>query len=297
MIYGCENFGQWHEWKAALDREYVPGIFLWTGIDYLGEARTWPAKASPAGVFDLACFEKPRFHMFKSLWRDDPHVYIATSRLDDSDYEVVDGQVVHKRRNERWLPTWHWHEVNEHWNYAAGDPVVVEVYSNCPEVELFVNGASAGVRRLAGCEDHILKWLVRYEPGTLAAVGQKEGASVRYELSTAGEPTVVCLTVDQSTLQADGYDVAHLTAQLCDAKGAPVKTEEREVKFEIEGPCRLLGVDNGLNTSVQDYKSDRCVTAQGRCLAILQATDAAATVRVTACADGLKSQSVELRIC
>ena len=307
MIFGSENFGQWHEWKAVLDRPFVPGIFLWTGIDYLGEAREWPAKASPAGVFDLACFKKPRFHMFKSLWRDEPHVYMATSRLDGSDYEVVDGQVLHKRRNERWQPTWHWHEVNEHWNYALGDAVVVEAYTNCPEVELFSNGASAGVRRLADCEDQILKWSVTYEPGALVAVGRAEGGPVQYTLATAGEPAAVRLAADKTALRADGYDVAHLTAQVCDAEGHPIRAEEHEVTFEIEGACRLLGVDNGSNTSVQDYQGGlataacgltaRCTTAQGRCLSIVQSTAEAGTVRITASAEGLEGQSVELQIC
>ena len=87
------------------------------------------------------------------------------------------------------------------------------------------------------------------------------------------------------------------SAQVCDAEGRPIRTEEREVAFEIEGNCRTLGVDNGSNTSVQDYKSDRCTTAQGRCLLVVQSTEEAGTVRITASAEGLESQSVELHIC
>jgi len=160
-----------------------------------------------------------------------------------------------------------------------------------------VNGVPVGSRRLADCEDHILKWLVPYQAGTLVAVGQTEGEPVRYELGTAGTPAVIRLSADKTALQADGYDVAHLTVQLCDAKGVPVKTEEREVVFEIQGNGRLLGVDNGSNTSVQDYQSDRCMTSLGRCLLIVQSTQESGMVVITASADGLQSQSVELRIC
>jgi hypothetical protein len=297
MLFGSENYGQWHEWKAALDREYIPGIFLWTGIDYLGEAREWPAKGSPAGLLDLACFPKPRFHMFKSLWRDEPQIYIATVKLADSPYEVLDdGQVVHKRRSERWQPTWHWHDVNEHWNYQEGDRVVVEAYSNCPEVELFVNGLSAGVRRLADVDDRILKWSLPYQAGKVIAVGKAGGEEVRYELITAGPPTVLRLETDKTRLKADGYDVAHLTAQLCDAAGTPVRAEEREIAFELEGACRLLGVDNGSNASVQDYQSTHCVTAQGRCLLIVQSTGQAGTAMVTASGEGQQGQSIKLTL-
>lgn len=155
----------------------------------------------------------------------------------------------------------------------------------------------AGVRCLADGEDHILKWLVPYEAGSLVAVGQTESAPVRFEMVTAGAPSVVRLSADKIVLRADGYDVAHLTVQLCDADGIPVKTEEREVVFQVLGGCRVLGVDNGSNTSVQPYKSDRCTTAQGRCLLIVQSTDQRGTVVVTASAEGLQSQSVALHVC
>ena len=74
-IMGTENWGQWHEWKAVLDRTFVAGLFLWTGIDYLGESyNKWPKKGSGSGLLDLAGFKKPRYHMFKSLWKYEPHI-------------------------------------------------------------------------------------------------------------------------------------------------------------------------------------------------------------------------------
>jgi hypothetical protein len=79
--------------------------------------------------------------------------------------------------------------------------------------------------------------------------------------------------------------------------GIPVRSEEREVAFSVQGDCRLLGVDNGSNTSVQDYKSGRWITSQGRCLLVVQSTEQTGAVVVTATLDGLQSQKVELRIC
>jgi hypothetical protein len=174
--------------------------------------------------------------------------------------------------------------------------VFVEAYSNCSEVELFVNGSSAGAKRLADFDDHIVKWLVPYAGGEIVAVGKTEGEPVTYELSTAGGPATLHLVADKTTLEADGYDVVHLVAQLCDERGVPVRTEEREIHFEIQGNCRLLGVDNGSVDSVQDYKADRCTTAQGRCLLILQSNDRPGQGTVTASADGVQSASVDLCI-
>jgi hypothetical protein len=298
MIFGSENWGQWHEWQACIEREFIPGLFLWTGINYLGESRAWPNKGSNSGLLDLAGFKIPRFHMFRSLWVEEPAIYVATSKQDDaSPYEQLeDGQIVYKNRDEKWMPMWHWQAVNEHWNYYSGDAVFVEVYTNCDAVELFHNDRSLGVKKLGDFDDHIIKWLVPYAAGKITAVGLTGGKPVTYELSTAQSPAVVCLTTDKDILAADSYDVAHLTVQLCDTNGIPVRADEREVVFDIEGHCRLLGVDNGWVHSVQDYKSNRCKTYQGRCLLIVQSTEQPGEATITASADGLKSQQVRLRI-
>ena len=247
---------------------------------------------------DLAGFKHPRYHMFRSLWVDEPYVYAATSkRSADSLYQVLDdGRIVYANRDPRWQPTWHWHAVNEHWNYPPGDSVFVEVYSNCPEVELFVNGESAGTKRLADSKDRILKWLVPYAEGRIVVVGRAGGESVTYELVTARTPASIDLAADKRALAADSYDVAHLIAQLCDENGVPVKVEEREIHFDIQGDCRLLGVENGSVASVQDYQSHRCVTAQGRCLLILQSNDRPGRVSVTASAAGVQSAVVDIAI-
>jgi hypothetical protein len=97
-------------------------------------------------------------------------------------------------------------------------------------------------------------------------------------------------------LRADNSDVVHLVAQLCDENGVPVRVEEREIAFDVRGDCRLLGVDNGSVDSVQDYKADRCTTAQGRCLLVLQSNDQPGQVAVTASAEGVQSQRLELAI-
>jgi hypothetical protein len=275
-----------------LEQPFNPGIFLWTGINYLGESRNWPTKGSGSGLLDFAGFKNPRYHMFRSLWNDAPYVYAATSLSGEaSPYEVVEGEVVYKNRGEKWMPFWGWQEANEHWNYAPGDEVYVQVYTNCPEVELFLNGESRGTKRLADFHDHIVKWQVPYAAGQIEAVGYALGTSARCEMATAQPPAQVALAVDKQTLVADRYDVVHVEAQLCDAAGTPVRTDERQITFETAGPCRLLGVDNGSTQSVQDYQSNRCTTYQGRCLLVLQATDEAGEITVTARAKGVDEKA------
>jgi beta-galactosidase len=58
--------------------DYIAGQFLWTGVDYLGEADAWPNRANGAGLLDLCGFKKPIGWFRQSLWSDRPMVYLAS---------------------------------------------------------------------------------------------------------------------------------------------------------------------------------------------------------------------------
>jgi beta-galactosidase/beta-glucuronidase len=67
-VLGSENSHRPEAWQAVLDREFVCGQFLWTGIDFLGETRGWPCHGSMAGVLTTAGFEKDRYYERAAMW-------------------------------------------------------------------------------------------------------------------------------------------------------------------------------------------------------------------------------------
>lgn len=286
MILGTENWVQWSEWKGVLDHPHVPGIFLWTGIDYMGESRNWPQRSSSSGMLDTAGFRKPNYWFFKSLWNEAPMVHIAVQPLADSNYVVEDGRLIENAENPR-TKKWGWPALVHHWNFSRNEAVYIELYSNCEVTELFLNDKSLGVQRLAdNASDRLMKWVVPFEPGTLRAVGRTAGKErVSQQLATAGEPVAV-------TLHLDGPD--HCIAQLVDTDGIPVKHINRTVHFAVEGNARNIGVDNGNPKSTQDFQSDECLTYQGRCLMVLQPSQSG-RINVTVSSDGLKPARVTVR--
>jgi len=297
VIMGTENLPQWHEWKAILERPFISGTFLWTGIDYMGEARGgWPKKGTDSGLLDLAGFRKPAYHMLKSLWSEDPHVYLATQLMAKSPYRVDEssGMVVERKPGAWEHALWVWPKVNEHWNYAPMVETVVEVLSNCESVELLLNGHSLGTKHLADFADHIYKWAVPFESGSLVAQGVKQGQASRTGLVTSGEPVRIALTADRKALNSDGYDVVHVVAQLTDAQGNPVRVENRLIHFTVDGNARVLGVDNGAIDNVQAYQANQIMTDQGRCLLLIQAKTQAGTIHISAQAEGLTSSPLSI---
>jgi len=299
VIMGTENLPQWHEWKAVLERPFVAGTFLWTGIDYMGESHgAWPMKAYESGLLDLAGFEKPSFHMFKTLWCDDPHVFICTQTEADSIYRVDDnGDIVEKEPGSWKERTWLWHDVNEHWNYPPESMTIVEVYSNCSEVELFLNDRSLGVKHLEDFEDHIMRWNVVWEPGKLRAEGRgnPRQRSATWELKTHGEPYGIRLSTDREHLEANGYDVVHVVAQLVDKEGLSVINEQRKISFQIQGPVTLLGVDNGVGDNLNPFQSNSIVSHKGRCLMILKSDSNVGDVFICAESNGLHGDTLQFQ--
>ncbi len=269
-------------WRFTATHDYVAGDFMWTGIDYLGEAR-WPSKNSSSGVIDLCGFAKDSFYFYQSQWTKTPMVHLFP-----------------------------------HWNWAGREGQVVKLvcYTNCDTVELFVNGVSYGVKAysfphpgLDGREwrpeidaidyttnDLHLSWDVVYQPGTLKAVGVKDGQVVcEEEIVTTGAPAALRLTVDRATIAADGRDVAHVVVEALDAAGRVVPDASDMVTFEVAGAGALIGVDNGDPRCHDDYKANHRALFSGKALAIVQATCAAGEIRVTAKAPGLQAAAVTVR--
>ncbi|MEN0047001.1 MAG: glycoside hydrolase family 2 TIM barrel-domain containing protein [Bacteroidota bacterium] len=297
-VMGTENLGQWHEWKAVMERPFISGTFLWTGIDYMGESNgAWPRKAVASGLLDLGGFPKPSYQMMKTLWTEAPHLAITTQTLAKSIYKLNDiGEVIEKKEGRWERALWVWHDVNRHWNYEADEMVITEILSNCEEVELFLNGESLGKKRLVDFPDHIYKWALPFAAGELLAKGYKNGEIVETKVVTAGEPTQVSVDLDHNKLNANNYDVAHLVVQLLDGEGHPVLHTNRKLTFEVEGALKSLGVDTGAADNVQTYQANSLVTSEGRALLIVQATKKKGRGVVRVSGEDLGSEEITIEV-
>ncbi len=262
--------------------DYVSGDFMWTGVDYLGEAR-WPFKSSRSGVIDTCGFPKDGYYFYQSIWTKTPILHLSP-----------------------------------HWNWAGkeGEIIPVICFTNCDTVELFLNGKSLGVQGYMfpemGMEerwahfparDHVLQttgdlhlaWYVPYQPGTLRAVGTKDGKVVlTVDQVTTGSPTAVRLSADRTRIDTIWDDLCHVTVEIIDQQGRVVPTADNEVVFELSGPGRILGLDNGQAESHESYQGNRRRAFAGRALALVQSTGREGEIQLSASASSLKGASVTI---
>ena len=230
-------------WQATESLPFMCGEFRWSGFDYIGECYAWPAKSWNFGVIDLCGFPKDTYFFYQSQWTDEPMVHI--------------------------LPHWTWPGLE-------GKTIPVVCYSNCEQVELFLDDVSLAVQQM-GDAMH-LRWDVVYRPGKISAVGYRDGVAVTTcAHTTAAAPAAIELHCDESVIQAKRTGIAHLVATIVDGEGRLVPHADHDITFVVDGPARLIGLENGDPIDTTNYKLSHRKAFGGMLLAIVQAGDAAET--------------------
>ncbi|HLP76623.1 MAG TPA: glycoside hydrolase family 2 TIM barrel-domain containing protein, partial [Candidatus Paceibacterota bacterium] len=287
-VIGTEQGHDLKTWLKCRDNPEHAGQFLWTGIDYLGEARRWPRIGFGSGLLDRTGTPRPVGFQRQSWWSDKPMVSIVrrvgSDELAPTDpgYESAD-----LRRPQVLFADWTPKKSEPH-------PENVEIYSNCDDVEVFLNGISLGSKPRPA-DDSARFWTVAYAPGVLKAVAKNEGKIVAScELRTAGKPAKILLSVDRNQLALDWDDVSTVSAVVIDANGVPVPNASDLITFQITGPASVAGVDNGDNASQESFQANERRALQGRCFAFLKATAEHGRIVVTATSPGLKTSTISL---
>jgi beta-galactosidase len=248
-------------WRIVEEHDFLSGMFIWTGFDYLGEPTpySWPSRSSYFGIVDLAGFPKDAFYMYKSEWTIEPVLHLFP-----------------------------------HWNWSEGETVDVWVYTNFEEVELFLNGESMGTKEKTGNDLHLM-WRITYTPGTIRAVGRNNGGEemVR-ERRTAKPPAMIVLEADRSTITANGEDLSFITVRIVDKHGTVVPDADNLVCFSVSGEGIIAGVDNGSQTSHEPFKASYRNAFSGKCLVIVQSTELAGRITLHAESEGLEGASTQI---
>jgi beta-galactosidase len=184
-----------------------------------------------------------------------------------------------------------------HWNWPGkeGDSIKVHCYTNCDEVELFLNGKSIGKQKAIPYTK--LVWGLIYHPGKLEAKGYKAGKLITKEIvETTTAPSQITLSSDCNTLKADGCDVAVIRVAIKDAKGRVVPIANNLIQFSIEGPGRIIGTGNGNPSSHEPDKATQRMAFNGYCLVLVQTNKQAGVIKLKASSEKLKGIEVGIKV-
>jgi beta-galactosidase len=210
---------------------------------------------------DICGFPKDGYYAYKAAWTNQPVVHI--------------------------FPHWNWPG-------KEGDSIKVHCYTNCEEVELFLNGESVGKQKAVPYKKLI--WGLVYKPGKLEARCYKGGKVITKDVvETTFAPAQIALNSDVSTLKADGCDVALIKVAIKDEKGRVVPTANNLVKFSIEGSGHIFGTGNGNPTSYEPDKASQRMAFNGYCLVLVQSDKQSGEIRLKAVSENLKGAEVIIK--
>ena len=278
--YMCSSYDNFHAswsstheetWDVVKHNAFVGGQYIWTGWDYIGEPTPYgfPARSSYFGIIDLAGFPKDTYYMYQSEWTAKPVLHLFP-----------------------------------HWNWIPGDEIDMWCYyNNADEVELFINGKSQGVRRKTGenaegrydmhntktklnTEYHV-GWRVTFDPGEVRVVARKDGRVVGEQtIKTAGAPAKIRLSKDYQ-----GKNTTFVTAEVVDKDGNLCPWAEDQIYFIYEGDGKVLGTDNGCQTSMENFKAPQRKAFFGKCMVV-----ASGNGSITAKSPTLQSDVIQLNV-
>ena len=286
-IVGTENGHDRNQWVAVRDNPPYSGQFLWAGIDYLGESRQWPTVSSASGLIDRTAGVKPTGYERQSWWSTKPMVYIVRRVAPRQAAPTDPGYEAGVRRPGQ--------TQFADWTPAHPDPQGenLEVYSNCEEVELVLNGKSLGAKAI-NADASPRNWRVPFEAGTLQAIGRNKGqVAAKFELHTAGKPAKIVLAVDKTRLGTGWDDLAFVTARVVDDKGIDVPSADGLIAFDATGAGAIAATDSADNASHELFQAKERHVYQGECMALVRAKGAGEIV-VKATSPGLEPASVKI---
>lgn len=174
--------------------------------------------------------------------------------------------------------------------WQPGESNGVRVFSNCEEVELFIDGQSAGRQKP---DQNALTTHLSHPPftfeisctksGTVKAVGYiADKKTADHAVSTASTPEHITLKADESGAPVTQNDVIFVYASIGDSNNTIVHTDSREVSFQVKGGTLL---------------SPGKVNAQaGIATALVRTNPSGSTISITASSEGLKTQTMDIQI-
>jgi beta-galactosidase len=285
---------------AAQKSPRVLGDFVWTSIDYLGEAgigqayfpedeavalqSRYPWHISNCGDLDLCCRPRPQSCYRQILWgtRKKPYLVVHAPNA---------------QGKKKKISYWGWDDVSASWSFPGceGFPMFVDVYFKGGEVELFLNGKSLGRKKSGEKERYIASFETVYVPGVLKAIAYADGRPCGEEtLVTCGEPAQLLLTAESAAVKADIGSVVYAEAVIADRNGNLVPYADEKIVFSVKGPGRIAAAGSCNPLSEESYGVCGQKAFRGSCTAVVRSDGTAGKIVLTAVAEGVGSACVSI---
>jgi beta-galactosidase len=311
---------RYEDWQLINANPWGVGEFVWSGVDYLGEAgvgwavttdgtaavpsfgQSWPWFINNQGDIDIIGNKKPQAYYRDVLWNHSDLEVLVHRYVPTGSWEVVS--------------LWGWPDERPMWTWpgSEGRNLQVTAYTQYPTVQLYLDDQLIGTAsvsyttkanppggvQLTGDAAQIsgdaARFTVPYAPGTLKAVAlDASGNQVATRvLSTVGADSALALTPDRAAIRADRSDLAFLTVDVMDADGATEPNAAVTVTVAVDGPGELIAAGNAAPNVPASFQRPTFRTWHGKALVVVRPTGEPGTITVTATSAGLQAATATI---
>jgi beta-galactosidase len=298
IVFGSETVPSelYQAWTQVQGLPYVIGDFVWTAMDYLGEAGlghsiyatkesqrlTFPWFNAYCGDIDLIGNKKTQSLYRDVVWNNSLIEIVVHSPKPPGTKEIIS-----------W---WGWPDESPSWTWPGYvDSIMhVRVFTRCKTVQLDLNGATLATKQVPDSTPLTVTFDVPYQPGLLTVFAIKNGREVGVKtLITASEPAGIRLIADRKTIDLD--DLAYINIEIIDAEGNVVPNADIPLQLEISGQGTLAGAGNACPNKPASFQQPACTTFKGKALAILRSNDKKGIIQLKVKANGLKPAEVIIK--
>lgn len=300
MMIGTESIAKeaFENWQMVEKYPHILGDFIWTSMDYLGEAGIghsliatpdakpqfspgWPWYNAYCGDIDICGFKKPQSYYRDVVWK--------ISNLEMAVHAPIPSGM------KEMVSMWGWPDEHQSWNWAGSESrkLQVNVYSNYPEIRLELNGKVIGTKPASAETKLTATFEVPYEAGELKAIALKDGKEIVTKiLKTTGNPAKIRLSADRSELKASRNDLSYVTVEVTDDAGNLVPDANLPIHFKVEGAGELAAVENGNPMDMKGFRAPQVTSFKGKCLVILRPSGTSGEIKLKAESEGLEGTEI-----
>lgn len=336
IIYGSETYPNSiaSNWNLVEKHPYIIGDFVWTAVDYIGEAGlghafersdkgawvqllAWPWFNSWCGDIDLVGNKKPQSYYRDVVWGKRKMAIAVRPSVPDGEYEDAAG--------------WCWTAEENHWNWFDGghaylpvdlrpekydnailqrdikhdihahrsDSLRVNVYTREKRVRLLLNGKVLGEQDV-NPQNYTASFRVAYEPGELKAIAMdgKKTKPVEVTLSTSKAPASIQLSPVDTSVSSSHNDLAYIYLNVVDEDGKLCPTAEIPLEIKTTGVKHIAVAGTGHPYDMKSFRSLSPTTFRGQALLIIQPQEEKGMVEITVSSPKLNGEakySMELK--
>lgn len=301
IMYGAESYPlkTFENWELIEKSPYIIGDFVWTAMDYRGEAGCgfsalvpesqtkkriflkWPWFNAFCGDLDFIGDKKPQSFYRDVVWRLSKMEMFVHTPIPEGMKEIVND--------------WGWPDVQKSWTWPGeeGKKINVVVYTRCELVKLELDGKIIAEQKVP--QNAItVTFDIPYQAGSLTARGYDNGKEVvSTTLKTAGAPDAIRLKADRSKITNSRNDLSYVSVEIVDASGNLVpNAEDIEVYYTIEGSGEIAGVGNGNPIDVSSFQLPKKKLFHAKGQVIIRPKGNSGKIVLKASAKGLREDSI-----